>query len=116
MNYVLTVGHKRFDSRIWLKEVTTLVEAGYPLHYLVCDGEGDQHTNSVKIRDFGKIHQRSGFRHRIRRMFNIVRDGGLKRGDIVHFHDGVFFHWHFCSGLKAVKLSMMCMKTIPGRY
>ena len=104
MYYVLTVGHKRFDSRIWVKEITTLVNSGYSICYLVADGEGNQFVNGVEIRDFGEIPQRSGFWRRMRSMYRIVRASGLKRGDIIHFHDGVFLPLVFLLWMQGCKV------------
>jgi len=100
----LTVGHKRFDSRIWLKEITSLVSNGYKIIYLVADGDGNQYVNDVEIRDFGNIPQRSGFRRRMRCMYKFVSDGDLKRGDIVHFHDGVFLPLAFLLWMRGCKI------------
>lgn len=53
MIHVLTVGHKRFDTRIWVKEIAPLKAAGIPLRYIVAYGAGDETVDGVEIRDFG---------------------------------------------------------------
>lgn len=56
MIHVLTVGHKRFDTRIWVKEISSLVKAGYKVRYHVADGAGSEHVNGVEIIDYSIAH------------------------------------------------------------
>lgn len=53
MIHVLNVGHKRFDTRIWVKEIASLKAAGITVRYIVADGAGDETVDGVEIRDFG---------------------------------------------------------------
>ncbi len=49
MTHVLTVGHKRYDARIWVKEVASLKAAGIPVPCIVADGAGDETVDGVVI-------------------------------------------------------------------
>lgn len=92
MIYVLTIGHKRFDTRIWVKQIASLKTAGLHLRYIVADGVEDETVaKEVEIHDYGPIPDRSGFKRRMGKMYEIVSEGGMKRGDVVHFHAMVPF-------------------------
>jgi glycosyltransferase involved in cell wall biosynthesis len=45
----LTSVHPRYDTRIFFKECTSLVKAGYNVSLIVADGKGDEIKNGVKI-------------------------------------------------------------------
>lgn len=104
MIHVLTVGHKRFDTRIWVKEIASLKAGGISVRYIVADGAGDETVDGVEINDFGPIPDRIGFRRRIIKMYGVVRDSGLKKGDIVHFHDGIFLPFAYLLWLRGCKV------------
>jgi glycosyltransferase involved in cell wall biosynthesis len=104
MIHVLTVGHKRFDTRIWVKEIASLKAAGIPVRYIVADGAGDETVDGVEIRDFGPIPERSGFKRRMGKMYAVVRNCGLKSGDVVHFHDGAFLPFAFLLWLRGCRV------------
>ncbi len=101
---VLTVGHPRFDTRIWIKEITSLVNAGYRVRYHVADGAGNQMENGVEIIDYGLISSGSGIWFRLKSMFKIVSRSGLKRGDWVHFHDSIFVPFALLMALKGCRI------------
>ena len=101
---VLTVGHPRFDTRIWIKEITSLVNAGYRVKYHVADGDGNQTKNGVEIIDYGVIPSGCRIWYRIKRMFQVVTRSGLKRGDWVHFHDGIFVPFALLLALKGCRI------------
>lgn len=104
MIHVLTVGHKRSDTRIWVKEIASLKAGGISVRYIVADGEGDETVDGVEINDFGPIPDRIGFRRRIVKMYGVIRDSGLKKGDIVHFHDGIFLPFAYLLWLRGCKV------------
>lgn len=104
MIHVLTVGHKRFDTRIWIKEISSLKSAGIAARYIVADGMGDEVVGGTEIQDFGLIPERSGFKRRMCKMFEILRNCGVKRGDIVHFHDGIFLPFAFLLRLRGCRI------------
>ncbi len=104
MIYVLTIGHKRFDTRIWVKQIASLKTAGLHLRYIVADGVGDETVAEVEIHDYGPIPDRSGFKRRMGKMYEIVSEGGMKRGDVVHFHDGAFLPFAFLLWLRGCRV------------
>ncbi len=87
---VITVGHPRFDTRIWVKEIATLVASGYEVIYCVADGAGDELCDGVQIRDFGYVREGGGAWHRLLIMTRVAYLNGARRGDWLHFHDGIF--------------------------
>lgn len=88
--FVITVGHPRYDTRIWVKEIATLVAAGFVVEYCVADGLGDEIKNGVVIRDYGRVEEGGGAFKRFKTMLISSFRCGAKRGDWIHFHDGIF--------------------------
>jgi len=81
----LTSAHPRFDSRIFLKQCTSLSKAGYEVSLIVGDGEGEDFVDGIKIIDVGRA---SGRLDRIFRTTKRVYDAAIKTdGEIFHFHD-----------------------------
>lgn len=85
----LTIGHKRWDTRIWVKQVATLRDAGLLSAYVVADGQGDAFVDDVEIHDLGKMEGR-GFWPRVRLVNRALRYCGLRREEVLHFHDPLF--------------------------
>ena len=85
----LTIVHKRWDTRIWVKQVATLRDAGLLSAYEVADGEGDAFVDGVQIHDLGKLKGR-GFWSRVRHLVQALRRSGLRRDEVLHFHDPLF--------------------------
>ncbi len=82
----LTTVHPRHDTRILLKECRTLAKAGYDVHLIVGDGQGDTVIDRIHIHDIGAKPD-----SRIKRMCIQPKRALEKilalRPDIVHFHD-----------------------------
>lgn len=86
--YHITSVHTRYDTRIFKKECISLVEAGYDVSLIVCDGLGDEICEGVKIFDAGNYNKASRLkRARIapKAIFQKLRT--LGNIDVVHFHD-----------------------------
>ena len=81
----LTSVHSRFDTRIFLKECTSLVQSGYSVSLIVADGKGDETKSNVSIYDVGAS---KGRLDRILNASGRVLVKALELGaDIYHFHD-----------------------------
>lgn len=81
----LTSVHPRFDTRIFLKECTSLAKNGYTVSLVVADGKGDETKNNVAIYDVGAS---KGRLDRIRNAPGRVLDKALALDtDIYHLHD-----------------------------
>nr|VFK39506.1 MAG: Glycosyltransferase involved in cell wall bisynthesis [Candidatus Kentron sp. SD]VFK44543.1 MAG: Glycosyltransferase involved in cell wall bisynthesis [Candidatus Kentron sp. SD] len=107
MIHILTVSHpNRFDTRIWVKEITSLTKAGIRVRYIVADGAGNETRSGVEICDLGPIPEPKNFNFFIRMWygFGIARRGGFKRGDIVHIHDGIFLPFGFLLWLRGCRI------------
>lgn len=77
--------HTRYDTRIFLKECTTLAKNGYSVSLIVADGEGDETKNDVSIYDVGSS---KGRLDRIRNAPGRVLTKALELdADIYHLHD-----------------------------
>lgn len=81
----LTSVHPRFDTRIFLKECTSLANAGYATHLVVADGKGDEEKNGVAIHDVGASKGRlDRIRHAPKR---VLKKALELDADIYHLHD-----------------------------
>ncbi len=82
----LTSVHPRYDTRIFIKECTSLADAGYHVSLIVADGKGDEIKNGVHFVDIGA---KEG--NRFTRMTKTVRkvyDKAIELdADIYHLHD-----------------------------
>lgn len=77
--------HPRFDTRIFLKECTSLANNGYSVSLVVADGKGDETKNNVAINDVGASKCRID---RIRNATGRVLVKALELdADIYHLHD-----------------------------
>jgi len=81
----LTSVHHRDDTRIFIKEIPALVDAGYDVSVVVADGYGDEQRKGYMLHDVGAS------KGRIQRIFkhkNRVREKALAiDADVYHFHD-----------------------------
>lgn len=81
----ITSVHKHSDIRIFIKECSSLAQAGYQVSLVVADGQGDKIRNNIHIYDAGTL------KNRVRRMIQ----GGHRvftialrlDADVYHFHD-----------------------------
>lgn len=100
----LTSVHARTDTRVFLKECRSLVQAGFEVFLIVADGRGAESKDGVQIIDVGS---RSGGRARralvtAKRVFAAAR---RLNADIYHFHDPELLPWGVllrCSGGKVI--------------
>ena len=88
MTYIthLSSAHPRYDTRIFVKECSSLARVeGYEVSLVVADGMGDEVMNGVKIYDVGKIDGR------LNRIFKTTQRVFKKAkeldSDIYHIHD-----------------------------
>jgi glycosyltransferase involved in cell wall biosynthesis len=81
----LTSAHARIDTRIYLKQCTSLAAHGYQVSLVVADGKGDEVKNNVNIVDAGASRGRLD---RMRHAPGRVLAKALATGaDIYHLHD-----------------------------
>lgn len=80
----LTSAHPRYDTRIFIKESSSLAEI-YDTYLIVADGKGDEIVNGVSILDAGK------FSGRLNRMINapnaVYKRAKRLDADLYHLHD-----------------------------
>lgn len=81
----LTSAHPRTDTRIFLKQCTSLANKGYSVCLVVADGKGNETKNSVDIHDVGDSRGRLD---RIRNAPGRVLAKALELdADVYHLHD-----------------------------
>jgi glycosyltransferase involved in cell wall biosynthesis len=81
----LTSVHARYDTRIFLKECSSLASNGYYVSLVVADGKGDERKNGVHIYDVGAS---TGRLDRMRYAPGRVQKKALALdADIYHLHD-----------------------------
>lgn len=81
----LSTVHKRYDTRIYVKECRTLAERGYEVHLVVADGLGFEYKKGINIHDIGrptgKLKRMLFFSGKIYKMAMTIN------AEIYHFHD-----------------------------
>ena len=81
----LTSVHYRHDTRIYYKISASLAAAGHDTTLVVADGQGDEESNGIRIRDVG------GFASRLTRIIGaparILEQALRLDADIYHLHD-----------------------------
>jgi len=81
----LTSVHHRNDTRIFVKEIPALVDAGYDVSVVVADGKGDEQRPGHNLYDVGASKGRI---NRIFKHTGKVREKALAiNADVYHFHD-----------------------------
>lgn len=79
---VLTSGHKQRDIRIFVKEISSLVQAGYAVTYLVPGGTPEPDIQVVPLKQHGG---RAG--RLLLSAFSAFSAARKQRADVYHFHD-----------------------------
>jgi glycosyltransferase involved in cell wall biosynthesis len=81
----LTSVHPRFDTRIFLKECTSLANHGHQVSLVVADGKGDELKHGVRIVDAGASNGRlDRMRHAPAR---VLAKALALDADVYHLHD-----------------------------
>lgn len=82
----LTSVHPRYDTRVFLKMCTSLVQVGYEVFLVVADGAGDEIRNGVNILDVGKVNggRISRMTKTVSRVFQLAKE---LDADVYHLHD-----------------------------
>ncbi len=82
----ISSAHARFDTRIFLKECTSLAKAGYDVTFLVADNKQDEIKNNVKIISVSNV-----FASRLKRILTspkiMLKKAIEINADIYHLHD-----------------------------
>ena len=81
----LSTVHKRYDTRIFIKECISLVEEGYEVHLIVADDLGEENKDGVIIHNIGRPKGKIG-----RMLFfsrKLFKKAIAINADIYHFHD-----------------------------
>lgn len=95
----LTSAHPRYDTRIFIKECSSLAKVkAYEVSLIVADGLGDEKKNGVDIFDVGKLQGR--FNRIFRTTKNVLEKAIELDSDIYHLHDPELIP----AGLKLKKL------------
>lgn len=81
----LTSVHSRYDTRIFLKECRSLLQAGHRVSLVVADGRGDEVKDRVSIIDVGRSRGRIDRVWRTTR--RVLHAAVMQAADVYHFHD-----------------------------
>lgn len=120
----LTNVHRRFDTRIFLKECVSAAQNKFDTFLIVADGLGDEESEGVKIIDVGKQPS-----NRLKRFVTTSRKIYKKAleidCDIYHFHDPELLFVGYLLKRKGkiviydihenVSEQILCKKYIPGK-
>ncbi|AIY64565.1 glycosyltransferase family 4 protein [Pseudoalteromonas piratica] len=81
----LTTVHKRTDTRVFVKECSSLARFLKHVVLIVADGKGSEKVNNVEIKDIGKPSSLA-YRFFVSG-FKVFRAALKEKADIYHFHD-----------------------------
>lgn len=81
----LTSAHPRYDVRIFYKECRSLVRAGYDVHLVVADGNGDEKREGINFHDVGRNDGR--FKRMLISTRKVFAKAVTLDADIYHLHD-----------------------------
>ena len=81
----LTSLHPRNDTRIFLKECTSLQKNGFEVSLIVADNNGDEVKNGIKIYDVCRSSNR--FWRLIKTAYKVYKKAIIIDADVYHFHD-----------------------------
>ena len=108
----LTSAHPRYDTRIFLKECTSLAENGHEVHLIVADDKKDELTNNVFIHDVGKKSK-----GRLNRFLQTTKKVYKKAidldADLYHFHDPELLIYAYFLKLKGKKVIYDIHEDLP---
>lgn len=81
----LSTAHGRRELRVHLKECNSLAKAGYEVHYVVADGQGDERVGEVQVHDIGVAGGR--FQRMLLRPWRMLLAAWKLKARLYHFHD-----------------------------
>lgn len=81
----LTSVHKRYDTRILVKQCLSLVNHGFQVHLVVADGKGNENFQGIHINDVGKPGSR--FKRFFKSSREVLNEALKIDADIYQFHD-----------------------------
>ena len=112
--YHITSVHARYDTRIFKKECISLVESGYDVSLIVCDGLGDEVCEGVKIFDAGNYNKAPRIK-RARKAPKAIykRLKELGNVDVVHFHDPELLFLGKKLAMKGIKVIYDSHENVP---
>ena len=83
----LTSVHQRYDTRIFIKECSSLAKVeGYEVNLIVADGLGDEISNNVSIYDVG-ARQGGRISRMVKTVQKVFDKAKALNSDIYHLHD-----------------------------
>jgi glycosyltransferase involved in cell wall biosynthesis len=90
----IAINHQRYDTRVYHREIKSLVAAGYgPVLLIAADGLGNSEEPGVIIRDIGN-RKRQGALPRLESSFRAFRSISAGYGEaVVHVHEPDFLPW-----------------------
>ncbi|MFL2569358.1 MAG: glycosyltransferase family 4 protein [Flavobacteriales bacterium] len=108
----LTSVHTRYDTRIFLKECSSLAANGYEVSLIVADDLGDESKSGVNILDVGKNNSArlSRFTKTTRKVY---RKAIRIDADIYHFHDSELMPFAYLLKLKGKKVIYDAHEDLP---
>jgi glycosyltransferase involved in cell wall biosynthesis len=87
---ILTSVHNRHDTRIFLKEIPSLIMFGYEVSVIVADGKGDSFNHGYILYDVG--FRKNRFLRILFASVKIFSKAVYVNADIYHFHDPELIH------------------------
>ena len=108
----LTSVHSRCDTRIFLKQCSSLAAAGYDVTLVVADGLGDDKRQNVQIVDIGRPAGRLG--RMIGSTRRILKKAIEIDADLYHFHDPELLPAGYALKRRGKKVIYDAHEDVPG--
>lgn len=107
----LTSVHYRYDTRIFLKECSSLSSKGNDVSLIVADGLGDEVKDGIRVYDVGGSKNR--FQRILFSSLKVVRNANRLRADIYHLHDPELLLYVYLLKLKGRKVIFDMHENLP---
>ena len=82
----LSSAHPRYDTRVFIKQCSSLASAGFNTYLVVGDGKGDATVSGVQILDCG-VKPSKRLKRFTQSAYRVYRKGLELDGDLYHLHD-----------------------------
>ena len=107
----LSTVHPRYDTRIFVKECSALVDEGHQVTLVLADGKGNEVQNAISIVDVGRDASR--VKRATKAAYRVLKKAIEMNADVYHFHDPELIWVGLILKLKGYKVIYDVHEDIP---
>lgn len=107
----ITSAHPRFDTRIFVKQCSSLVQAGHQVSLVVADGLGSEQVTGIEIVDVGKVTGR--FKRIVFSGWNVAKAALELQADLYFLHDPELLPYGYWLRKKGFKVIFDSHEDVP---